>query len=161
MAEIKNIEGNVKIEICLIRNEMFDYDSQRSDFENWIPFVLSITLPNRCSKIDEDAKAVMTVYELKNLIHGFEKIMRYLENRENYNYNYRNSESYFEINLESVIEDNVLEMELWINVGNQTKGKFYGFDEGIRIVIKKDDLVAFINDLRTSFDDAIGLPLCR
>ncbi len=42
MACFFNREGNILIELNLIRNTMLDYDCSRSKDENWIPFALSI-----------------------------------------------------------------------------------------------------------------------
>ncbi|MCY1713057.1 hypothetical protein [Caproiciproducens galactitolivorans] len=144
MAFITNIEKNLKLEISLKKNSMFDYNPQRSDHENWIPFILCLTLPQRCSMIDESANATMTIYEIKNLIHGVEGVLEHLDCPENYVYNFYNSEGFFGLELEVIPEDNVVEIKLWINVGNQTKGEIFGYDEGVRFVSGKKELIDFL-----------------
>ena len=58
---------------------------------------------------------------------------------------------FFELNVESITEDNVIEFELWINIGNQTGGKIYGFDEGVRFISTKKELDNFLVDLKKDF----------
>ncbi|MCH1939871.1 hypothetical protein [Holdemania massiliensis] len=82
MVKIANIEGNLEFKICLKRNDMLDYNPQRSDYENWIPFTLYLNLPDRCSIIGENVKATMTIFEIKNLIHGIENVLVHLDNQE-------------------------------------------------------------------------------
>lgn len=134
LAYIKNLENNLSLEISFKRNEMFDYNPQRDDYENWIPFILCLTLPRKSSVIDEDANATMTVYEIKNLINGIEEVLEKLNAPNNYTYEFYSSEGFFGLELETIPEDNVIEVELWINTGSQTKGEVYGYDEGVRFV---------------------------
>ena len=57
MAKIYNVEENVHLEITLIKNEMYDYVCGRSDYENWIPFILNLEFPFRKISISESNKA--------------------------------------------------------------------------------------------------------
>ena len=151
LAKIINLERNLEFKIYLRNNTIFDYNSERNDYENWIPFLLHLVLPTRIITIDENMKATMTIFELKNLIQGLENILEYLNNQKNFLYKFVNSESFFELNVESIPEDNVIEFELWINIGNQTGGKIYGFDEGVRFISTKKELDNFLVDVKKDF----------
>ncbi len=151
LANIINLERNLEFEIYLSKNDMLDYNPERSDYENWVPFTLHLNLPNRNSMIEEDAKATMTVFEIKNLLHGIESVLFHLESKENYIYTFNSSESFFELRLEAIPEDNVIEIELWINLGSQTNGKISGFDEGVRFVTRKEELNDFFKDFKENY----------
>lgn len=144
MAFIINLEKNLRLEIRFKENQLFDYDVQRTDYENWIPFTLGLTLPKRSIIIDDAANATMTVYEINNLIHGIESILEKLERQSDSTYEFYSSESFFGLKFEIIPEDVVVEVELWINVGNQTKGKVYGYDEGVRFVSSDKMLMDFL-----------------
>ena len=45
MSTLFNREKNVKINIELIKNDMLDIESNRNDFENYIPFDLCVETP--------------------------------------------------------------------------------------------------------------------
>ena len=36
-----------------------------------------------------------------------------------------------------------MEMEVWINMGTQSNGKFFGYDEGVKFIINSSDLNEF------------------
>lgn len=151
MAELINIEKNINCELCLLENHSIDYDVQRSEFENWIPFALRVTLPERFCVIGEDVNAMLTVYEIHNLLQGIEHIINCLGKGENVCYEFCSSENYFQIEFEFIPEDEVVMIELWINVGNQTKGKCYGYDEGVRFCCNVIIVSEFVSRLREEF----------
>lgn len=155
MANITNLEKNLEFELQL-KNDMLDYDSQRSDYENWVLFTLYLDLPNRRSAIEENVKATMSVFEIKNMIHGIENVLAHLECPESYIYTFNSSESFFELKLEVIPEDEAIEIELWINTGNQTNGDIYGFDEGVRFITSEDELKNFFRDLQRNFMQIIN-----
>lgn len=99
----------------------------------------------------------MTIFEIKKLIYGIDNVLAHVESRENGVYTFNSSESFFELKLEVIPEDNVIEIELWINVGIQTKGKYSGFDEGVRFVISKDELNNFFEDFKENYFEVTGL----
>lgn len=148
MALITNLENNLRLEISFKENNLFDYNMQRTDYENWIPFILSLTLPKRSIIIDETVNAAMTVYEIKNLICGIENILENLEKKNNFIYECYSSESFFGLKLETIPEDAAVEVELWINVGNQTGGEVYGYDEGIRFATSDKMLMNFLTGIK-------------
>lgn len=159
MADIINLEKNLKFEICFQRNDMYDYNPERSDYENWIPFTLGLNLPNRHIRIEENTKATMTICEIKNLICGIDNVLVHMESGENCVYTFNSSESFFELKLDVIPEDNVIEIELWINIGSQTRGKIFGFDEGVRFITYKDELNNFFEDFKENFLEVTGLQI--
>ena len=98
--------------------------------------------------IGEDIKATVTLYEIKDFIQGLERVLEYLDAQENYIYEFNSSESFFGIRLEIIPEDNIVEIELWINVGNQSQGEICGFDEGVRFVSNKKEISKFLVGLK-------------
>lgn len=144
MASITNLERNLELDISLKVGDMSDYYLQKNKYESWVPFTLCLYLPDRHSMIREDINAEMTVFEIEHLVCGIKDVLAHLERQENYVYVYNSSESYFELKLEVISEDNVVEVEVWINVGNQTNGKIFGFDEGARFITDKVELAVFL-----------------
>lgn len=155
LAILINLEQNLKFQLCLKNNALLDYNPQREDFENWIPFTLCLKLPDKCSILDAQVKAAMTVYEIKNFIYGIGNVLEHWANQKKYIYKFNSSESFFELKIEVVLEDDVAEIELWINTGNQTKGAIYGFDEGVRWVTSKTELTKFYGDFKYEFFDIL------
>ncbi len=97
----------------------------------------------------------MTVYEINKLISGFESILQNLQQQKETIFKFYSTEAFFELKLETVPEDNVIEMEIWINVGNQTNGRLYGYDEGIRFISEEKSIIQFLTDIRQEFADIL------
>ena len=97
----------------------------------------------------------MTVYEINKLISGFESILQNLQQQKETIFKFYSTEAFFELKLETVPEDNVIEMEIWINVGNQTNGRLYGYDEGIRFISEEKTIIQFLTDIRQEFADIL------
>lgn len=153
MAKIINLERNLQLEIQLKSNDMLDIDPERSDNENWVPFTLCLDLPDRHSAIQENVKATMTISEIKDLIYGIENVKAYMDGKGDCIYTFDSSESFFGLRFESIPEDDVIEIELWINVGNQTDGKIFGFDEGVRFVVSIETINDFLMSLKEEYLD--------
>ena len=156
MAEFSNIEKNIRLGLCLIHNGFVDYDVQRSDFENWIPFTLCVALPERNLMIAEDVNAMLSVYEIQNLLQGIERTINCFDKGEEAYYEFCSSENYFQIKFEALPGDEVFAIELWINVGNQTKGKCYGYDEGVRFSCNRIEMCEFVGQLKEEFLSITG-----
>lgn len=60
-------------------------------------------------------------------------------------------ESNFELKFDNILEDEVVEIELWINIANQTKGRIYGYDEGIRFIADKEGVQKFADAINKEF----------
>ena len=127
---------------------MLEINNIKSDKEKWIPFIMSLHSPTKVSEISEESRATMTFYEINNLINGIDIILDCLKKQKKYSFNFCCIETFFEIRLENIIEDDVIEVEVWINLGPQTNGSIYGYDEGIRFVTSEKELDIFSNDLK-------------
>lgn len=148
MAYIYNLEKNAYYKLEFINNEMLEINNIKSDKEKWIPFIMSLHSPTKVSEISEESRATMTFYEINNLINGIDIILDCLKKQKKYSFNFCCIETFFEIRLENIIEDDVVEVEVWINLGTQTNGSIYGYDEGIRFVTSERELDIFSNDLK-------------
>lgn len=148
MPIIENTENNVKLELNLINNSMFDYQSSKSDYENWIPFIILLETPQKTLQIKEFQKATMTVGNIFNLIEGIYRIVNSLENKKDDTFDFFSIEADFEIVLNTLIEDDIIEVIFWLNIANQTKGKIYGYDEGIKFFANSRILMKFAEDIK-------------
>lgn len=155
MAYIYNLEKNAYYKLEFINNEMLEINNIKSDKEKWIPFIMSLHSPTKVSEISEESRATMTFYEINNLINGIDIILDCLKKQKKYSFNFCCIETFFEIRLENIIEDDVVEVEVWINLGTQTNGSIYGYDEGIRFVTSEKELDIFSNDLKENISRII------
>lgn len=128
------------------------YEKTWDDYETWIPFTLCLTLPDKKFKIVEDTRATLSVYEIRNLIKGIEKILENLEKGNKNIYEFCSIEFFFMMAMEVLPEDEVVEIEFWINVANQTNGKLYGYEEGVRFGSDKEDILSFLTELKKEFE---------
>jgi len=153
MAVLNNDEKNLTLEICFINVLEDIYEKPWDDYETWIPFILCLTLPDKKYNIEEDIRATLSVYEIRNLIKGIEKILENLGKGNKNIYEFCSIEFFFRMTMEVLPEDEVVEVELWINVANQTNGKLYGYEEGVRFGSDKEDIVSFLTELKKEFED--------
>lgn len=153
MAVLENDEKNVKLEICFIDIPEYHDEEQRDDFETWIPFILCLTLPDKKYNIEENIRAALSVYEIRNFIKGIESILENLEKGNQNIYEFWSIECFFQLKMEVLPEDDIVEIEFWINVANKTNGELYGYNEGVRFVSDKDDLTNFLVELKKEFED--------
>lgn len=158
MAVLKNDVKNLTLEICFINVLEDIYEKTWDDYETWIPFTLCLTLPDKKFNIVEDTRATLSVYEIRNLIKGIEKILESLEKGNKNIYEFCSIEFFFMMTMEVLPEDEVVEIEFWINVANQTNGKLYGYEEGVRFGSDKKDILSFLIELKKEFEDVNSLP---
>lgn len=156
MIMLQNIENNILIEFQFVINSLLDIDFNRDDFENWLPFILRISTPTRNIIIDESIGATMTVYEIKDFIKGTENLLKYTKSTKSSRYQYCNSENYFEISFEYLNEDDFYELEIWANMGECTRGILYGYDEGLRFEVEREQQYNFVTGLKKDFEKIIN-----
>lgn len=156
MAYIYNLEKNVYYKLEFIDNEMLEINNIKSDKEKWIPFIMSLHSPTKVSEISEGARATMTLYEINKLISEIDIILDCLKKQKKYSFNFCCIETFFEIRLENIIEDDVIEIEVWINLGTQTNGSIFGYDEGIRFVTNEKELDIFSKDLKENLSSIVS-----
>ena len=67
-------------------------------------------------------------------------------------FNFVPLENYFELKIENVLEDDLIEMEWWFDKGILSEGRNHGFSEGIRFNVTRSDLLLFVKGLREELD---------
>ena len=139
MAYLINLEGNVEFDLELGK----ELEIGNSDHETWIPGILKLSSETKNMEIGKEINFTLNVYEVKQLIEGINNLISCLEDKESCSFSFCNLESNFELKLDNILEDEVVERELWINVANQTKGRISGYDEGIRFIADKEGVQKF------------------
>ena len=152
MPKMVNIEGNVLLELNLLRNEYLDIDVLREDFENWIPFNFKLNVVEEEFNYLPDDGATFTLYELRNMLTEFDNIISHKKNGlkvEDFSFN--SSEGYFDIKVYDPLEENLLSLDVWINMGIITYGKSFGYNKGIRFDIQLNEFISFAEQLTQQF----------
>ena len=149
MSKLYNTENNISLEINLLNNNSLDIEVSRADFENWIPFEFLLHVEEEEYNYLSEAKATFSLYELKNLIFNFEESI----NRKNNGisvkrYEFCSSEGYFDIIVSDPLEENLLSIELWINIGSLTNGKSFGYNKGFRFDVQLDYFISFTASMK-------------
>lgn len=148
MPQIKGLENNVLLEICLVRNSLLDVKSSRSDFENWIPFTFLLEVPNEKYIYDEEARTTFTLFEIKRLISQVQNIIHLKKNNQGFEkLEFFNLEADFGIIIFDPLEENELGVEVWIKMGSYSKGQIRGFDKGYSFGVSLISLDKFSNEL--------------
>src|SRR5699024_8139198 len=131
-----NKEKNVKIYLKFITNSLRKLKHNREEFENWIPFELSLFVEKERYEYLEENGATLTLYEIKNLIYSFDKIVNEKYNDLNIEkYEFNSSEGFFELIVDETYEEDQVYIEMWINMGTYSEGMSFGYDKGFRFVV--------------------------
>ncbi|HBY20244.1 MAG TPA: hypothetical protein DEG71_04435, partial [Clostridiales bacterium] len=125
----------------------------RNDFENWIPFELSLKTENEEYHYEQEKGATFTLYELKEFITKFQDIINSKKNGcKVYKFEFSSSEAYFDIILKDPLEENLITIEIWINIGSITNGKFFGYDKGFRFDVSLNGFELFTSSIKEQFE---------
>lgn len=143
MAELINIEDNISIKMNLY--EIMEMGE--SDYETWISCSLKIKSKTINCVIGQNNSFMLNVYELNNFIREIRNILNCFVNTREYSFDFSNYEYNFEIKMDNVIVDKVIEIEIWINWGNYTNGKEGGYDIGIRFIVEYEVLQKFSDSI--------------
>lgn len=149
MAYLINLEGNVEFDLELGK----ELEKGNSDHETWLPSVLKLSSETKNVEIGKDINFTLNVYEVKQLIKGINKLICCFEDKESSSFSFCNMESNFELKFDNILEDEVVEIEVWINITNQTKGNIFGYDEGIRFIANKEKVQKFADAIN---EDLLG-----
>jgi hypothetical protein len=153
MANLENEERNISLSIDLINNKFLDVDLQREDYENWIPFILSLNLENESYNYSEASGAALTIYEIERLLSLIEEMIEKKENnRVIEKYEFSSSECYFDLIFFDTFEVNLIYVEVWINIGSYTEGETFGYDKGFRFVVDLNSLGNFKNKINSQLN---------
>ena len=150
MATLSNREGNTKLRVCLNGIE----EKGKTEFETWINCELEIVSNVFNCALGNQDDLTLNKYELDFFLNNLNEMLNCLENQREYSFSFSNCESNFEVRMSTVIEDAAVEIEIWINWGNYTCGKEYGYDAGIRFV---SDVTALQLFIRSVNDEKNGL----
>lgn len=160
MAIIKNIEKNAMFELELLSNRYLDIKKGRTNFENWIPFILKLTTYDKVYEYSEEQGATFTLFEIKDFITKLEDIVKLKEqNLEITRYEFSSSEGYFDFIIYDTLEENEAYIEIWMNTALNSEGVIFGYDEGVRVVITLDCLNYFKNELKNKLYKILDLSL--
>lgn len=153
MPKLINIENNVVMEINLVKNERFDVKIGRDDFENWIPFVFNFIIEKKeMYSYTEERGATFSFEDIKFMLTRFESVIKdKSEGIELKRLGWGPIENYFSIDLYETYEENKVNVDLWISVGELTLGKSYGYDRGFNFVVTTDSLKTFIEGIKEQF----------
>lgn len=157
MSKMYNTENNISFEVNLLNNSFLDIDSSRGDFENWIPFEFSLHVEGEEYNYLPEVGATFTLYELRNLI---SKCEDYINKKRNVfeveKYEFCSSEGYFDIIISDPIEENLLSIEIWINIGSLTNGKSFGYNKGFRFDVQLDHFNTFTVGIKKQLEQLIS-----
>ena len=130
MASITNVDGNVSF--CIALGNISE--KAKNEYESGLSTELSICSETINITIGDDTGFMLNLFEAKELLNCLQALIDTDTTGEKSRKLFCNIESNFEIRIEAVPEDKVVEIEIWINTASRTLGKVFGYDEGIRFV---------------------------
>lgn len=145
MPIIINDTENIVLKIELVKNEYFDYQNEREDNLNWIPFEFELNICNEVVMYSPDVIKTFSLVELRYFIKKLKNVCIEKKNstNDNISFVFMNREHHFEIKIYDSKEDNFLYLDIWINMGDLTNGKIYGFSKGYRFIAFVDQIMNF------------------
>lgn len=135
MALLKDREQKVQLEIKLIKNEFLILDEE-SDYEKWIPFEFTLNI------LDEvyfllDKNPTFSLFEIQQFILTIkQKVNEKKTGIFITPYTFFCSEAFFDIFLDETLEENELEISLWL--------REYPVHKGYRFIVNTNDLEKFV-----------------
>ena len=144
MANLSNLDEtvNIIIKLCSV------YDEGKTAHETWLRTELSIFSKTINIEIGNNIGLMVNLYEAEELLRELQSLVDAYYRKEKQDITFCNNEMNFDFNMELLLEDDVVEIEMWINTANRTKGDIYGYDEGIRFVSGINQLERFIEDYK-------------
>lgn len=143
MAKLSNLEENVVVKLCL-KNVA---EEKGNEYETWINCELKIETTAINCMMGQNNDFTLNKYELLNFVKHVEEILHSIKSKKEYSFDFSNYEYNFEIRMEHILVDGVIEIEIWINWGNYTLGEEAGYDIGVRCVTDERNLQCFLNSL--------------
>lgn len=158
MPKIYNNEKGICWQLDLVLNEFINIAKDRSDSECWIPFDFVLDVDGSKYKFQEESTC-FTVWEVKKIINGFQGIIDIMRNNPKrdifearfYPFEHACYEVFFDIKV-SDADDNLLEIELWINMGYLNHS---GYHTGFRFTVTLDEFREFTDGLRSEYENII------
>lgn len=153
MPKMYNTEENILLQINLLNNQFLDIELSRSDDENWIPFEFFLRVEGEEYSYLSQVGATFTLYELRKLILNLWNVID--KKRNGYTierYGFYCFERYFDIIVKDPLEENLISLEVWINMGAFTGGESFGYNRGFEFDVYLSDIELFMNDLKNQLE---------
>lgn len=156
MAMIKNDNGAITFEINIVNNEYLVIGTNEN--ESWLPITASFMCNKEIQWIyDSNAKATLSLREVQLLINEINAIVTSkMQGKTIKDYEFYSIESYFIIKIIEAMESDIVEMEIWLNVGTNTNGLKCGYDVGYRFNVGISELSKFSNELKVELNIALA-----
>lgn len=120
MFYLTNRDANLKLGFDFLNDLPDDFDTARSKWEKWVPFVMNITTPEKTIAITKKTKAYMTVYEVEKIYNGIKNLLDSMAHEEDKLFRHYSYESIFEISVEYLHVDECFEV-----LENFMEGEYY------------------------------------
>lgn len=149
MASLQNTEKNIVLSIDLVRNEYLDYQSERPDYMNWIPFQLFLKTSEGIVSYNSEVIQTFSVKEFKYLISSLRDVceVKFSNNFLEEPFEYISSENLFELLIHETKEKDSVYVDLWFNLGSLTNGDIFGYSKGYRFDVTVLELSNFVLEL--------------
>jgi hypothetical protein len=152
MITISNPEKSAVVGFDFLNTLPDDFDSTESKFEKCVPFILNIATSDRVLAITEDMHANMTVFEIERIYYGISGLLDCVGSAEDKRFSHYSSESFFEIILEYLYEDDLFILELWFFMARHPEGKLNGYYTGFKFGVERSEVVRFVQEYRDRFN---------
>jgi len=160
MPKLYNDEKNICWELNLILSEYIDFNPNRPDSQNWVPFLFSLNVDGSIYKFNEQGTC-FTVWETKKIIDGFDNIigvMRINSERDIFKprfelFVHTCYEVFFDLEI-SDADTELLEIGLWLNMGYINNS---GYHTGFRFNVSLEEFIIFTEQLRSQFREIMSV----
>lgn len=152
VAEIRNLDGNVVLRLCLIDSKYTDIQIGRDDRENWIAFTLLLKVESEVYEYPASRGATLSLYESRELVSHLADIVARKTDARTFDqpftsYEYYSSEGYFSLTIEDVLEEHEVGVDVWLDMGALTAGEHSGYERGYRFTVDIDAIAGFTREL--------------
>lgn len=148
MPTLKNLDNNIKLGIDLVRNQFWNVDEARPDFENWVPFVMKLECGDERYEFSNEIGATFSHYELTKLLSDLGGVIDEKSRGNSFDsIEFNTSERYFDLLVHDPLEPDLAQIELWICIGSLTEGRNSGYDKGFRFEVNVEALQTLITGL--------------
>lgn len=151
MFYLTNRDSNLKLGFDFLNDLPDDFDTARSKWEKWVPFVMNISTPEKTIAITEKTKAYMTVYEVEKIYNGIKNLLDSMAHEEDMLFRHYSYESIFEISVEYLHVDECFEVVVWFILAEYPEGRIEGYNVGFRFIVDKFELEHFIEEFFNNF----------
>ena len=118
MANLSNLDEtvNIIIKLCSV------YDEGKTAHETWLRTELSIFSKTINIEIGNNIGLMVNLHEAEELLRELQSLVDAYYRKEKQDITFCNNEMNFDFNMELLLEDDVVEIEMWINTANRTTG---------------------------------------